>query len=228
MLSLFVVGGYSNLTEIGESFIATPSAIFYRAGAAHQNVVASMGFEQIEIEFDPHWLGCERLPIVPVSRWVGGHTGAEVRALVRVCSEEGNEGRLRAAVQQFVERAIREPRHAVPGWVGKITRRLSENSSLRVEDLAADVGRHPSWLGTAYKRATGEGLLQAAARFRVEQAVRMLRETSLSGACIAVEAGFCDQSHMNRTFRRVLGRSPSAVRGDRRHFRQDRGSQPVD
>lgn len=227
VLSLFVVGGYSNLTEIGESFIAAPSAILYRAGAAHQNVVASVGFEQIEIEFDPHWLGCERLPGVPVSRWVGGYTGAEVRALVRVCSEEGDERRLRAAVQQFVEQATREPRHTAPGWVDTITRRLSENTSLRVEDLAAEVGRHPSWLGTAYKRATGEGLLQAAARFRVELAVRMLRETTLSSACIAVEAGFCDQSHMNRTFRRVLGRSPSAVREDRRCFRQDRDSRPA-
>ena len=59
VLSLFVIGGYSNRTEIGETFIAAPSAILYRAGAAHQNTVASTGFEQIEIEFDPRWLGCE-------------------------------------------------------------------------------------------------------------------------------------------------------------------------
>jgi AraC family transcriptional regulator len=224
VLSLFVIGGYSNRTEIGETFIAAPSAILYRAGAAHQNTVASTGFEQIEIEFDPRWLGCERLPSVPISRWVGGRAGAEARTLARVCSQEADEGRLRAAVQQFVERASREPERTYPTWVGTITRRLGENTSVRVDDLAGEVGRHPSWLGTAYKRATGEGVLQTAARFRVELAARLLRETNLAIAYIAIEAGFCDQSHMNRAFRRVLGRSPSAVRSDR--FRQDRGVGP--
>ncbi|HLW73800.1 MAG TPA: helix-turn-helix domain-containing protein, partial [Gammaproteobacteria bacterium] len=84
-----------------------------------------------------------------------------------------------------------------------------------------EAGLHPSWLGTAYRRAAGEGLMDAAARFRVEHAARLLRETDAALACIAMEAGFCDQSHMIRTFRRVLGRLPSAVREDRRQFRQE-------
>jgi AraC family transcriptional regulator len=62
--------------------------------------------------------------------------------------------------------------------------------------------------------------MNTAARFRVEQAARLLRETDLPLAYIATDAGFCDQSHMIRTFRRVLGRLPSAVREDKEHFRQ--------
>jgi transcriptional regulator GlxA family with amidase domain len=58
-------------------------------------------------------------------------------------------------------------------------------------------------------------LQETAARFRIERAARLLRETDESYASIAADAGFCDQSHMNRTFRRLLGRAPSAVRGDR-------------
>ncbi len=222
VLSLFVIGGYSNRTEIGETFIATPSAILYRAGAAHRNTVASTGFEQIEVEFDPAWLGCHCLPDVPVARWIGGRAGAEARTLVRVCSQETDEERLRAAVRRFVELASREPERRSPRWLGAVTRRLSENTSLTVDELAGEVRRHPSWLGTAYKLATGEGVLQAAARLRVEVAVRLLRETDLSCAHIAADAGFCDQSHMNRAFRRVLGRPPSVVRDDRRNFRQHR------
>lgn len=223
VLSLFVIGGYSNRTELGETLIAAPSAILYRAGAAHQNTVASTGFEQIEIEFDPLWLGRERLPSAPVSRWLGGRAGAESRILTQVCSQQMDEARFRAVVQQFVERASREPERTLPSWVGAITQRLSESTNLRVSDLAREVGRHPSWLGTVYERATGESLPQTAARFRVERAARLLRETDQPCACIAVEAGFCDQSHMNRSFRRMLGRSPSAVREDRRDFRQDHG-----
>src|ERR1700719_2637642 len=71
-----------------------------------------------------------------------------------------------------------------------------------------------------YRRATGDGLMETAARFRLEHAALLLRETGQPGACIALEAGFCDQSHMNRTFRRLLGRLPSEVRDDRSGFRQ--------
>ena len=221
VLSLFVIGGYLNQTELGETFIAGPSAVLYRAGAAHQNTIASAGFEQIEIEFDPAWLGHTLLPRAPVSRWLGGRAGAEARALAQVCGQETAEQRLRVAVQRFLQRARREPERAPPNWLATITQRLREDTTLKVSDLARQVSRHPSWLGAAYRRATGEGLLETAARLRVERAAYLLRETDRSSACVAVEAGFCDQSHMNRTFRRMLGRLPSAVREDRQGFRQD-------
>ncbi len=220
LLSIFVIGGYLNETELGETFVAGPSAILYRAEAAHQNTIASVGFEQIEIEFDPAWLGHAVLPSAAVSRWLGGRAGSEARILAQVCVQETTEERLRVAVQRFVERANHEPKREPPSWVGTITRHLSKDTTLKVSDLAEEVRRHPSWLGTAYRRATGEGILETAARFRVERAAHLLRETNLPIARIAVEAGFCDQSHMNRTFRRMLGRLPSAVREDRRDCRQ--------
>jgi len=220
VLSLYVIGSYLNETEIGERFISGPSALFYRAGAAHRNTIAAVGFEQIEIEFDPAWLGLRFLPTAPVMRWIGGRTVAEVRYLVHTCAGESSEDCLRAALQRFLRVANEQPEQDCAGWVGSLTRRLRENTTLKVGDLAREVGHHPSWIGSAYRQATGEGLQEAAARFRVERATCLLRETNQRYASIALEAGFCDQSHMNRTFRRVLGRSPSAVRQDRRDFRQ--------
>lgn len=220
VLSIFVMGGYWNQTELGERFIAGPSAILYRAGSSHRNIIGSLGFEQIEIEFDATWLGRALIPDAPVSQWVGGPAGAAARALAQLCVPGTNEECLRAALQRFVERAGSEPRPDPPGWVGRITRRLGENANLRVTELAQAVGRHPSWVGTAYRQVIGEGLLETAARLRIERAARLLRETDQPCARIAAEAGFCDQSHMNRTFRRVLGRLPSAVREERRDFRQ--------
>jgi transcriptional regulator GlxA family with amidase domain len=119
-------------------------------------------------------------------------------------------------VQSANTQAVRE----APSWVHVIHRLLRHDTTLAVNDLAREVGRHPSWLGTAYRKATGEGPMETAARFRVERAARALRETNRSCAYIAHEAGFCDQSHMNRTFRRLLGRAPSEVREDRTTFRQ--------
>jgi AraC family transcriptional regulator len=220
VVSLFVLGSYVNETEIGERFIAGPSAVFYRAGAGHRNATAAVGFEQIEIEFDPSWLGRRLLPPLPVMVWVGGRVGREARHLAHACEVEASENLLRAALQRFLEGASRQPEREPASWIGSMTRRLSEDTTLRVSDLALEARRHPSWVGEAYRHATGEGLQETAARFRVERAARLLRESDQPLSAIAFEAGFCDQSHMNRTFRRVLGRSPTAVRQERRDFRQ--------
>jgi len=220
VLSIFVLGRYSNVTELGETLISGPSAILYRAGAAHCNVVGPTGFEQIEIEFDPDWIGPALIPLAPVSRWLGGPVGAESRSLATICAVEADEDHIQAALRQFLQRASNYQRQGkAPSWVQTVARRLSEDPTLTVNDLARDARRHPSWLGTAYRRAAGEGLTETAGRLRVERAARMLRETDRTGADIAQEAGFCDQSHMNRTFRRLLGRLPSAVRNDRTGFR---------
>jgi AraC-like DNA-binding protein len=219
VLSLFVIGSYSNETEVGKSFICGPSAVLYRAGAPHRNTTAGAGFEQIEIEFDPSWLRQGLLPDVPVVQWVGGRAGREARGLVDTCEAGASEGHLRAAIQGFLEVASQQPRHEPANWIGTMTRRLMEDTTLSIGELALEAGRHPSWAGAAYRHATGEGVQETAARFRVERATRLLRETDQPYASIAFEAGFCDQSHMNRTFRRVLGRLPTVVRAERQHFR---------
>ena len=220
LLSLFVMGSYSSRTEMGEQFIAGPSAVLYANGAAHCNTAGPRGFEQIEIEFDPAWLRSACLPAEPVARWVGGRVGAEARAIAMLCRQEVSEKRLLAALRLFLQVPHKESPLGRAGWVDHVTRLLQDDPARRVSGLASAVGLHPSWLGTAYRRATGEGLAEAAARFRVEHAVKLLRETELPPAQVAIEGGFCDQSHMIRTFRRMLGRLPSAVREDRRHFRQ--------
>jgi AraC-like DNA-binding protein len=224
LLSLFVMGSYSNQTEIGEQFVAGPSAVFYAAGAAHRNTAGPDGFEQIEIEFDPAWLRPVGLPNRPVVRWTGGRMGAEARAIALLCSRGGVSGQsLRDALQRFLRAASLDVPARRPGWLDQVTRQLREDPARRISELAHAAGLHPSWLGVAYRQAVGEGLTNTAARLRVEYATRLLRETGLPFAEIAVAAGFCDQSHMIRTFRRVLGRRPSTVREDRALFRQAPG-----
>ena len=223
VLSLFVIGSYLNETEVGTRFICGPSAVLYRAGARHRNTTAAVGFEQIEIEFDPSWLGRRLLPRPPVTLWVGGWVAGEARCLARACQADASENHLRDALRRFLQGAPGRPEREPAGWIGAIGARLRENTALKVSDLARVARRHPSWLGSAYRQATGEGLKETAARLRVERATCLLRETREALGSIAAEAGFCDQSHMNRTFRRLLGRSPGTVREERDHFRQ--GSQ---
>lgn len=220
VVSLFVIGGYTNHTELGEIAISGPSMILYSAGAAHRNDVSSEGFEQVEIEFDPAWLGCMRDTGAPVQRCKGGPIAALARSLAQQCSRGISEEHLRTGLRRLVEGGVPDTGRAPPRWVNLLDQRLRADTATSVAALAEEVGRHPTWLGAAYKLSQGEGILETAARFRVERAARLLRETELSLAKVASEAGFCDQSHMNRTLRRVLQRTPSAVRRERQELRQ--------
>lgn len=214
VLSIFVLGGYLNQTDLGRCSIEGPSAVFYRAGAAHRNTALPLGFEQIEIEFDPMWLGHAAVPSAPVSHWIGGRAGSMARSLAQYCSGAISAAGIRAAICQFMWASRGAQARRVVPWVDAVSQRLRCDTSLKVHELAREVGRHPSWVGSAYRQVTGEGLLAAATRFRIEHASRLLRETRRSYADVALEAGFCDQSHMNRSFRRLLRRLPTAVRQD--------------
>jgi AraC family transcriptional regulator len=216
VLSIFVLGSYLNQTEVGQRLIDGPSAVLYRAGSAHRNTALSVGFEQIEIEFDAEWLGPTPVSTTPVSHWIGGQAGLTARSLAQYCSGAIDAAAIRASICQFMRTVGADYQRKHASWIDVVSERLRQDTSLSANELAMKVGRHPSWLGSAYRQATGEGLLEAAARFRIECAARLLRETNQSYACVALEAGFCDQSHMNRSFRRILGRLPTAVRQDRR------------
>lgn len=219
LLSLFILGGYRNESDIGTTTIEGPSAILYRAGACHSNEIGKTGFEQIEIEFDPCWLGWQIMPDAPVTQWVNGSRASAILQLVKVVRQRPDEHRLREEILGFLSNSACEATPARPRWAARVERLLRTEPTRSIKSLAAQEGLHPAWLGRAYARTAGESLSTTAARFRVERAAHLLRETDQSAAEISLDAGFCDQSHMIRTFRSMLGRSPNAVRGERRFFR---------
>ena len=92
---------------------------------------------------------------------------------------------------------------------------MSADEPIPTREIARRLDLHPAWLARAYRHFRGEGLGETARRHRVEQATALLRRTDLPLAEIAHDAGFCDQSHMNRCFAAVLGRTPAIVRTER-------------
>ncbi|MEM9487494.1 MAG: helix-turn-helix domain-containing protein, partial [Myxococcota bacterium] len=52
-------------------------------------------------------------------------------------------------------------------------------------------------------------------RLQVENAARQLVESPKSISAIAIDCGFCDQSHLTNAFKRVLGTTPASYRRTR-------------
>lgn len=215
LLSLYMLGSYTSVSEAGDVHIDTPSAVYYAAGEAHANWIGAFGFEQIEIEFDPAWLRAS-LPRVPVTRWIGGRMAAAARRLAQLwLLPDVGEAALRAATGEFFGAASHLSDPPRPRWLEYVCRRLREEPNVSISTVAREVGLSPGWLAEAYRSTTGEGWQETACRHRVELATRMLRESASSAADAAAAAGFCDQSHMIRCFRRVLGCTPGDVTQNR-------------
>ncbi|HEU5199468.1 MAG TPA: AraC family transcriptional regulator [Ktedonobacterales bacterium] len=114
--------------------------------------------------------------------------------------------------------AIKEPTR---GLTHQQTRRVLEyvqahlSETLSLETLAQQTGYTPYHFTRLFRQGTGESPHQFVLRLRIEQARRLLAETSLPLAEIAAACGFAHQSHLTQVFKRHLGLTPRAYRRDR-------------
>src|SRR2546426_363547 len=79
-------------------------------------------------------------------------------------------------------------------------------------DLANARGVHPAYLCQAFRIAFGMGAGEFVRRVRFEWARDALRVGSAAIADIAFAAGFSDQAHLSRDFRKRAGMSPRQFR----------------
>ena len=98
-------------------------------------------------------------------------------------------------------------------WLGEIhaviERRFDE--PLTLSGLAQWVDVHPGYLARAFRRHFGLTVGERIREKRIEY-VRQRLESKASLGVIAADAGFADQSHMTRTFRRAVGLTPARYR----------------
>ena len=63
-----------------------------------------------------------------------------------------------------------------------------------------------------FKKSTGLSPHKYLLRCRVERSKELLRCEDLSLAQVAARTGFCDQGHLTRHFKRIVGVTPSGYR----------------
>ena len=99
------------------------------------------------------------------------------------------------------------PPIAVLRAVELMRRRMTDPLSL--EELAHAAGLSPFHFARQFKTATGHPPHDYLIRLRVDRAQELMRrERGWTMAAVAQDAGFADQSHMARHFKRVLGVTP--------------------
>jgi AraC-like DNA-binding protein len=92
---------------------------------------------------------------------------------------------------------------------------LAEHISL--SDMARVAGLSPFHFSRVFKLATGSSPYQFVTGRRVDRALRLLSEDSMSIAEVALACGFANQSHFTAAFTRSMGISPGRYRQGRQH-----------
>ena len=121
------------------------------------------------------------------------------------------------AVQERRGRPL-EPRRTLgrlaPWQVNRVVAHVEANlaCAIQAKDLAALVNLSTSHFFRGFKASTGMTPFEYVAQRRVELARKLMRTTSDPLSQIAVQCGLCDQSHLCRLFRRLVGQSPHAWR----------------
>lgn len=106
------------------------------------------------------------------------------------------------------------PDAQVPKWLMRVREAIREchASSLTSAELARTAGVHPVHLARGFRQyfncSPGDYLRAC----RLDHALELVRRSRLSLAEVALEAGYCDQSHLTNALRRAQRRAPGALR----------------
>jgi AraC family transcriptional regulator len=96
----------------------------------------------------------------------------------------------------------------------RVTAHIDEHlaNPIQVRDLAAMSRLSTSYFSRAFKRTTGVSPYAFITQKRLARACELMTMTEESLCQIAIACGLCDQAHLCRVFRRIVGETPSAWR----------------
>ena len=133
-------------------------------------------------------------------------------------SELACEGLLLELLALAARQGSGEPASGEPHWMvrarGLIRERFRGN--LGLSDVARAVDVHPVHLARTFREHFGSTVGEYIRRLRIDYAADHLANSAWSLGQIADAAGFSDQSHFCRLFRRHTGMTPSQFRKARR------------
>lgn len=144
-----------------------------------------------------------------LARQLNDHTGPDWRMAVEEAVHDVLAGAFARYGRADLCRPGQEPR-ALAVLRERIPAGVEAGESLTLDDLAAEAGLHPSYLVRSVARATGMTPHAHVIQHRVAYAHRLLLD-GVPAAEAAIAAGFCDQPHLIRQFRRHYGVTPGAL-----------------
>jgi AraC family transcriptional regulator len=209
-----------------------PFTIHFRpAGIPHQDEVGPGGVRFFEIEIRPSWRqrladhsaaldlahdDCAGGPLL----WLGMKMYREFLdqdapgATENLAADDLVVESLLAEMLGYVASRHRENVAQPPPWLGRVIEKLTAEycERLTLDELSVEAGVHPVHLSRVFRKFVREGIGEHVHRLRIRSACEQMLTRELSMAEISLAAGYADQSHFTRAFRRATGATPAAFR----------------
>lgn len=214
------------------TFSCEPNTVLTEpAGERHANRFQRAGARVLVVEVDPldeellapcaallDAAGCfGSVRVATLARRVVGeiHHGDEVSALA-------SEGLVLEMLAVAARAGSYGDRRRPPPWLLRIRDLLHDRfqSAPRITDAAREAGVHPSHLAREFRAHFGTSYGEYVRRLRLDWAAVRLCSSDDPLAETALRAGFADQSHFTRAFRKYVGVTPGRYREVAKHGRQ--------
>ena len=106
------------------------------------------------------------------------------------------------------------PGRGRPSWLSRVEQLLHDRfmQPISLRDLSQEAGVHPVHLARVFRSHHGMSPGEYARELRLLWAASRLAESDDSVCDIGLQAGFADQSHFGRAFKRRMGLTPAAFR----------------
>lgn len=196
---------------------------FHPAGEAHSDHFHCEGGRIFSVEIDPLWV--ERVGEISSifdysERYCGGLMASLVARIynefheIDAASRLAIEGLSMEVVAEALRQQFRSPGRKAPRWLEQARELLHEQFSEHrsVCQIAGSVGVHPVHLVREFRKHYHQTVGEYLRRLRVEFACRKLTDTDTPLIDIALAAGFSQQSHFTKTFKKLTGLTPNQYR----------------
>ena len=219
-LCVVLEGEYEENCDARAFALRAGSVLWRRAGKMHHNLIGADDVEVILVDIEPERSQklCPYLA-APAAYFVPGTFDEIRRDLVSELrrSDQASSIAVEGLICLLAARASRcctLPKSGMPEWLSKAVELICSQYSgrIRLAQVAAAAGVHPVTVAVAFRRHFGKSVGDYIADLRTAHAKQKLENTRRPIAEIAQEAGFYDESHMGRVFRRRFGISPGAFR----------------
>ena len=220
---IFVVQGtYITSARDVDPVCSSRTLLFNPAGTTHRDRFQTRGGRFLAISVAPERLRLvqEQVSLIdhPVGfsrgrmSWLAARLYQELRGLDSL-SPVVMEGIALELLGQTARQKLRSGRRP-PAWLRTARELLHDRfpSPPGVAEIARAAGVHPVHLARTFREHHGMTIGEYVRKLRVEHACRQISTTDAPLSEIALAAGFCDQSHFSRTFKRVTGTTPAEYR----------------
>lgn len=219
---LIAQGGYAERFGSTHVRYRSRTVLFHPPGIVHRDEIAPGGASFLIVEIGPSLLRRAELAGRAGTSFQDLHGGELAQAALRLEREHRDPARRSAIVAEglvlemlgMVTRPLAAHDRDRPIWLRTLVDRLNDEFAcpLTIAQLARDVDVHPARLSRTFRRRMGVGVGEYVQSLRVRWVENRLGEPDIGLAELALAAGFADQSHLTRVFRRVTGRTPGARR----------------